>query len=143
MNRLLILGVLLAVGVGGALADSDAIATRRTLMKADGADLRVLLDMMQGKTTFDLAAAQKAFAGFEDIAAKSPTLFPPDSKTGDTNALPAIWDNKADFEARFTKFGADAKAAAAAVTDQASLKANLPGVLKNCGGCHELYKQKS
>ena len=143
MKRAMMFGLVLALGVGGALADSDAIATRRALMKADGADLRVLVDMMQGKTAFDLAAAQKAFAGFEDIAAKAPALFPPDSKTGDTNALPAIWDNKADFEGRFAKFGADAKAAAAAVTDQASLKANLPGVLKNCGGCHELYKQKT
>ncbi len=143
MKRIVMLGLILAVGAGVALADSEAIGTRRALMKADGADLRVLLDMMQGKTTFDLAAAQKAFAGFEDIAAKAPALFPPDSKTGDTNALPAIWDNKADFDGRFAKFGADAKAASAAVTDQASLKANLPAVLKNCGGCHELYKQKS
>jgi len=99
--------------------------------------------MLRGQTPFDLAAAQKALAGFQEVAAKAPALFPPDSQTGDTNALPAIWENKADFDARFAKFGADAKAAAAAITDEASFKANMPNVLKNCGGCHELYKKRT
>ena len=39
-------------------------------------------------------------------------LFPDNSKTGgDTAALPAIWENKADFDAKLTKFVAEAKAA--------------------------------
>ena len=43
-----------------------------------------------------------------------PALFPDDSKTGgDTAALPAIWENKSDFDARFAAFGKDAAAALA------------------------------
>jgi cytochrome c556 len=143
MKRMVFFGLAMAIGLGAALADSDAIKARREIMKGDGASVKVAVAMMKGDAPFDLAAAQKIFAGFQEVAAKAPSLFPDDSKTGDTNALPAIWDNKADFDARFAKFGADAKAAAAATTDEASFKAALPSVLKNCGGCHELYKQRT
>ena len=61
---------------------------------------------------------------------------------GDTAALPAIWDNKADFDAKFTKFGADAKAAQGAVKDLDTFKAAFGGLTKNCGGCHETYRAK-
>jgi cytochrome c556 len=71
-----------------------------------------------------------------------PNLFPPDSKTGDTNALPAIWDNMADVNARFEKFGKDAAAALASIKDEASFKATMPGIFKSCGGCHEKYRAK-
>ena len=79
-----------------------------------------------------------------NAASKEPALFPPDSKTGDTNALPVIWDddNMADLDARFKKLGADATAALATIKDEASFKATMPGVLKNCGACHEKYQAK-
>ena len=56
--------------------------------------------------------------------------------------MPAIWENKADFEAKLAKFGADAKAAEAAVKDLDSFKAQFAEVQKNCGGCHETYRKR-
>ena len=51
---------------------------------------------------------------FATRADKMQELFPDSSKTGgDTAALPAIWENKADFDAKLAKFSADAKAARA------------------------------
>ena len=50
--------------------------------------------------------------------------------------------NKADFEAKLTKFSADAKAAGAKVTDLNSFKAQMGEVGKNCGGCHQTYRKK-
>ena len=92
---------------------------------------------------FDLAAAQAALKTMIDVAAKMPSSFPDDSKTGgDTKALPAIWADKADFNARFAKFGTDATAALGAVTDKASFGAAMTPVFKNCGGCHEKYRVK-
>jgi cytochrome c556 len=73
-----------------------------------------------------------------EAAAKMPTLFLEDSKTGDdTKALPAIWSDKADLTARYAKLGQDATAALATIKDQASFFAAMPGIFKNCGGCHE------
>ncbi|MFD2030498.1 cytochrome c [Ancylobacter dichloromethanicus] len=54
-----------------------------------------------------------------------------------------MWTNKADFDARFAKLGTDAAAARAAITDEASFKANFPAVVRNCGGCHDNYRQKN
>ena len=64
-------------------------------------------------------------------------------KTGDTAALPAAFDNKQDLFARFEKLAADAKAAQAAIKDEASFKAEWPKVPQNCGGCHQLYRKKA
>jgi len=143
MKRIILLGLTLAIGLGAALADGDAIATRRALMKQDGQTSKQLFDMLKGNAPFDLPTVQKALATYQDIAAKAPGMFPLDSKTGDTNAAPAIWDNVADFNAQFAQFGADAKDAAAAITDEASFKSNIPKVFAHCGGCHEKYKLKS
>jgi cytochrome c556 len=71
-------------------------------------------------------------------------LFPDNSKTGgDTAALPAVWETKADFDAKLAKFGVEAKEAAAKVKDEASFKAIFPEVQKNCGGCHQTYRKKT
>jgi cytochrome c556 len=72
-----------------------------------------------------------------------PKLFPPDSKTGDTHALPAIWDNMDDVKARFAKLGKDAEVALVSVKDEGSFKAIMPDFFKNnCRGCHEKYRAK-
>jgi cytochrome c556 len=139
MNRWLVVGIVMAVGLGAALADGDPIKQRRDLMKANGEATKAVVGIMKG-APFDLAAVKAALKTYADTAAKAPALFPDSSKTGDTNALPAIWENKADFDARFAKFASDVDAAA--IVDPASFKATMPGVLKNCGGCHEQYRAK-
>jgi len=132
-----------ALSVGFALAaGSDAIKERRALMKANGEATKPLVPMMKGTAPFELATVQKALKTYMDAAQKMPVLFPDDSKTGDTHALPAIWENKADFDARFKKLGEDAKAALDKVKDEASFKAIMPNFFKNCGGCHEKYRAK-
>ena len=146
MRKLSVLVAMLVLGATAALAMSgaEAIKARRDLMKADGAATRPVVAMLQGKAPFDLAAVQKTLNTFQNAASKEPALFPPDSKTGDTKALPAIWedDNLADLDARFKKFGADATAALAAIKDEASFKVAMPGVLQNCDDCHEKYHAK-
>ncbi len=137
----LVVAILVACGFG-AWAQSDAIAQRREMMKGDGAAIKALLAMLKG-APFDLAVVQTSLNTFVNAAAKAPALFPDDSKTGGgTNALPAIWENKTDFDARFAKFGKDAADALATIKDEASFKANIRSVLGNCGSCHELYKAK-
>jgi len=148
MIRLTIATLAIAASAGvawAAVSGAEAIKERRQLMKIDGEVSKPIVPMMKGTVPFDLATVQKALRTYEDAAQKELALFPPDSKTGDTNALPAIWegDNKADFDARLKKFGEDARAALASVKDEASFKAIMPAFYeKNCGGCHEKYKAK-
>jgi cytochrome c556 len=134
----------LALGLSAALAQQDPIAARRALMKANGDEAKIGVAMMKGEAPFDLAAAKKIFATWEDAAAKAPTLFPDNSMTGgDTAARPEIWQSIDDFKARLAKFGTDAKDAAAKVTDLDSFKAAFGNIGKNdCGGCHEKYRVK-
>src|SRR5271165_2751039 len=138
MRKWTISAVGLALTVSVAIAaGADAIKQRRELMKVDGAVTKPIFQMLQGRTPFDLAIVQKALKTYEKAASEEPALFPPDSKTGDTNALPVIWedDNLADL-------GADATAALATIKDEASFKATMPGVLQNCDDCHEKYHAK-
>jgi cytochrome c556 len=144
MKRLTIVVIALACGVGAVLADTDPIAERRALMKNDGMAAKKMFDMSKGAAPFDLAVVQDSLKTLAIAAEKEPTLFPDNSKTGGgTAALPAIWQNKADFNARFAKFAKDVAAAQAGIVDEASFKKLAPAVFQNCGGCHELYKAKS
>ena len=144
MKGWMIAALTLALGCGVALAGgADAIKARQALMKDNGRVSKPLGPMLKGAAPFDLATVQTALKTYENAAEKMPGLFPDDSKTGgDTQALPAIWENKADFDARFKTFGKDAAAALVSVKDEATFKAAMPGIFKNCGGCHEKYRQK-
>jgi len=133
-----------ALGVSVAVAQQDVIKERKDIMKGNGDQAKIGAAMAKGEAPFDLAAAQKVFATFADAAGKMPSLFPDNSKTGeDTAALPKIWEDMADFKARFVKFGDDAKAAQASVKDLDTFKAAFGDIGKNdCGGCHQLYRAK-
>jgi cytochrome c556 len=133
--------LVLGASAASAMSGADAIKERRALMKQNGEVSKPIVAILKG-APFDPAVVQKALKTYADAAEKMPALFPPDSKTGDTNALPAIWDNKADLDARFKKLGADATAALTTITDKATFMATMPGFFKNCGGCHENYRAK-
>ncbi|MEA2994871.1 MAG: hypothetical protein QOG74_420 [Alphaproteobacteria bacterium] len=142
MRRTVLAVTALALGLSTAIAQ-DPIAARKALMKANGQQAALGAKYVKGEEPFDLAKAKAIFAQYQDAAAKMPSLFPDNSKTGgETAALPAVWEKKADVDAKFAKFGADAKDAAAKVKDEASFKEAFPVVQKNCGGCHETYRMK-
>ena len=144
MNRTVLVAAAVVLGATTVAAQTDPIAARKKLMKANGDEAKIGVAMAKGEAPFDLAKAKVIFATFADAADKMPNLFPENSKTGgDTAALPKIWEDMADVKTRFAKLGEDAKAAEASVTDLASFKAAFGNIGKNdCGACHELYRQK-
>jgi len=144
MIRIVLAASAVALAITAVVAQSDPIAARKALMKANGDQAKIGNAMAKGEAPFDLAKVATIFATFGDAAAKAPALFPDDSKTGgDTAALPTIWENKADFNARLEKFGTDTKATQSAIKDLDTFKAAWGPFLKNnCGGCHETYRQK-
>jgi cytochrome c556 len=143
MKRILIALVVCALGATAALAQSDVIAQRKALMKDTAKRFGEVGKMLKGESPFDLAKVQAALKQAETAGKQAPALFPDNSKTGgDTEALPKVWETKSDFDARFAKLAADAADAAGKITDEASFKANIQPVMKNCGGCHESYRVK-
>jgi cytochrome c556 len=145
MGRVILAVAALVIAASLAAAQSNPIAARKALMKANGEQAKIGAAVAKGEAPFDADKVQTIFATFMEAAEKAPALFPDNSKTGGkTEALPAIWKNKRDFEARFAKFGADAKAAQADVKDLAAFKAIWSGLIRNnCTGCHEKYVQKN
>lgn len=137
----------IVLGVSVAVAQQDVIKQRKDLMKHNGAAAKLGADMIKGDKPFDLAEVHKIFASFQDAATKMPDLYPASSKD-ETGAVadkfsptPKVWEDMADFKARFEKLGADSKAADASVKDLASFKAAFGAIGKNdCGGCHRLYR---
>ncbi|GAB4065646.1 cytochrome c [Ancylobacter sonchi] len=131
-----------AVAATSVLAQ-DPIAEREKLMKEWGQVTRPVGAMLKGSQPFDLATVQTALDSYATHAATMPALFPEGSGGGKTEALPAVWTQNAEFKALFVKFGADATAAKAAITDEASFKANFPDVVRTCGTCHQTFRAKS
>ncbi|HKA78855.1 MAG TPA: cytochrome c [Xanthobacteraceae bacterium] len=143
MIRTVLAVAVLALGATALVAQTDPIAARKALMKANGDQNRIATDMIEGKAPFNLDAAKKVLGTFAEAGDKAKPLFPDNSKTGgDTAALPAIWENKADFEAKLAKLATEAKAAGAATTNLDTFKAQITEVRKNCGGCHQTYRKR-
>ena len=146
MRTVVIVGTLL-LGVGAVIAQEDALKHAQTYMKGNGKNAGALGAMVKGEKPYDQAAVNTALAQFEDTAKNLPTLFPDSLKgakwEGDYSASPKIWEDKAGFSEHITSFGKAVADAKGKITDLDSLKATLPVIGKQCGGCHETFRVKN
>ena len=129
-----------------AVAQAPAeIAQRQEVMKANGGAMRVLAPIVRGEAPWNAQAAGAAAASARDAAARAQTLFPagtgPDK--GQTAALPAIWERKAEFEAIFDRQVAAASnlVTLAAANNEAGFKAAFPALGQTCGACHTPFRR--
>ena len=147
MKRMLVVAGALVLSVGAVVAQQNVANETQTTMKATGRALGATLSpMVKGEKPYDQSTVNAALAQFEDTAKNLPTLFPASMKglklEGDYDPSPKIWDDKAGFESHiqsFAKVVADAKGK---IKDLDTLKAELPVIGKQCGGCHETYRIK-
>ena len=125
-----------------AIADDDPRVVRHELMEDVGDAAKVVGAMLKGERDYDAAAAAASLATFGDVAAKFGSLFPPGTETGaDTEAAPAIWEDRAGFDAALKEWAdATAAAVAAAPTTLEDAKPLLGAVFKTCKGCHDTYR---
>jgi len=115
----------------------QAIKERRDVMRTIAKASSANFAMLKGEAPFDLATVKNGLNTFQDQMAKLKNFFPEDSKTGgDTDAKAQIWNARANFDAAMAAFSSTAKAAADAITDEASFKAEYSKVARSCGGCH-------
>lgn len=141
--RMIALGVALAVAATGVAIGQNAqsIAQRRAIFKEMGDALAPVGPMVRSQAPFQLEAVQNALAVIERNAQRLPNAFPPDSRTGDTNALPAAFERLPEVQALFARLGSQATAARAAIRDEASFRATMPGVLGICAECHRGFRR--
>ena len=144
MLRLASVAALIAVGATAVYAQNVAvIKERQKLYESQGKAVKQPNAAYKGTDELDLDKVKAALKLIQDNAGKLPKLFPDDSKTGgDTEALPAIWENKKDFEERFLKLAEAAKAAETAISDEATFKSEWPKVLGVCSECHKKYRKE-
>ena len=123
-----------------AYAQGNVIEERQNLMKMNGQAMGVLAPMARGEAAFDAAAAKQAFETIVSDMTTFPTLFPEGSETGDTKAGPAIWSDRAGFEAMAAKLKTAAETAATSATTLEQLQAAVQTVGGVCGECHQTYR---
>lgn len=141
MIRPVIAAAALVLGITAVPAQSDPIAERQRLMKAQGQATGGAAKMLKGEEPFDLAKAKSTFETYLVTTSKFADLFPENSKTGGkTRALPAIWQDRAGFTAAIAMFDADAKAGLAATTNLETFRPAFQRVTMNCQSCHEKYR---
>jgi cytochrome c556 len=146
MKRIVVVVATLLLGVGAVMAQQDALKNAQTYMKGNGKNAGALAAMVKGEKPYDQATVDTAFAQFEDTIKNLPTLFPESIKgltlEGDYNTSSKIWEDKAGFSEHIASFGKVVADAKGKITDLDTLKATLPVIGKQCGGCHETYRVK-
>jgi cytochrome c556 len=136
-----LLGV--SVGIRAESDPEDIIKYRQNVMKSNGGNLAAAGAIIQKKVGFNdrLADHAKAVAaGSKNIVA----LFPPGSDFGaDTNALDAVWKDRARFE----KLAKDSEKKAAAFAKAVSAKdaqvgARFKELADSCKACHKDFRKE-
>ncbi len=146
MRTVLVVGTLL-LGVGVVAAQQDQLKATQAMMKGNGKNAGALAAMVKGEKPYDQAAVDAALAQFEDTVKKFPTLFPDSIKgmkpEGDYFASPKVWEDRAGFDEHIKSFAKAVADVKGKITDLETLKATLPIIGKQCGGCHETYRVKN
>ena len=146
MRRTVVIAATLLLGVGAVMAQQDQVKTTQTVMKGNGKNAGALVAMIKGEKPYDQATVDAALAQFDDTAKKLPTLFPASFKDakfdGDYSPSGKIWEDKAGFDEHIASFAKTVSDVKGKIKDLDALKAELPVIGKQCGGCHETYRIK-
>lgn len=135
---LMSLGIVASVAQDAFVAPAtpeEAVAARKALMREDGGILRSAGSLTGADAE---AAMQTLLTNYSHI----PDLFPEGSIVGDSEALPAIWENWEAFLAivETGKTAAQAGLDAAKAGDAAGYNAALQTLGGTCGQCHQQFR---
>jgi len=149
MNRALT-GVAIALGMvvaQGAIAQAKPevlVKQRQAAMTLIGKYFGPMAGMAQGKIPFNAGVVQRN-AGFLDNLSRMPwDGFDASTRSIDTKALPAVYDNAAKFKEAASRLENEAAKLVAVSKggDEGAIKAQIGAVGKSCGGCHNDFRQK-
>lgn len=144
LTALLTLALLAFAGTStAATAPADAIKYRKAVMSAMAAHTSAFSLINFGRVEHQdhLIAHVDALAA---LGTQLKVLFPAGTGTGDTDALPLIWQEQEKFGQQLKaseKSTADLRAAVAAGDKAATMKA-FKAVGESCKGCHDRYRKE-
>ena len=152
MTRYLILGAMMtmlggaqsqAQGSGIPLPPDDIVAIRKSMMDLQQGVLGAMKAGVEQKG--DVKGFTDGAKGLVSSSKVIAAMFPAGTeKANGTKALPAIWSNKADFEAKSKGLGdaAEKLVTLAEANDTAGFATQFTAVGRSCGACHREYKAK-
>ena len=148
-KTVVVVGALL-LGLGAVMAQQDQVQNQvkdtQAMMKGNGRNAGALAAMIKGEKPYDQATVDAALKQFDDTAKKLSTLFPESIKgkpfDGDYSPSDKIWEDKAGFADHIASFAKAVTDAEGKIKDLDTLKATLPVIGKQCGGCHETFRVK-
>ena len=123
-------------------ADQALIDYRAAVMESIGGHTSALVAIVKGNVPYTEDAAVHARA-IEPLAKMAGHIFPEDSKTGKTEALPAIWEQPEKFKKALAAFQTAANDLAKVADAQpGDLAAAVSVLAKACKGCHDDFRKK-
>ena len=140
----LLLAVAFAHGHDGAIG---IVKQRMDAMSDMGKAGKSISAMLKGKRTLDAEAIRAQASAMGEHASQIPDLFP-DTETsrhgGETEALPAVWQKRAEFEALAARLERQsaALADAAAAADEGQVAESFSAVRRTCRACHDEFREK-
>jgi cytochrome c556 len=151
-NKLLYSCLAVVLGTGAVYATSVMaqakpdvlVKQRQAVMTLQGKYWGPMNAMAQGKVPYNAAVVQRN-AGFLDNLSRMPwDGFQPSTKGEKSRALPAVYDDKAKFDASASALENETSklVAVSRSGDEAAVKAQIGAVSKACGACHDNFRAK-
>lgn len=124
--------------------EGQAYEFRSSLMETIAYKVGQARAMAQGEIPANEATFRKHANDIATLAGMVVEGFIPNSAVADSAALPEIWTNRADFEAKAADFQNAATALAMAANQNGfeAAKGMVQGVGQTCGGCHRPYRRR-
>ena len=121
-------------------ADADGPQHERHELMEDVRDgAEVVGPMLKGDAEFDAVAAMQTLETWKEVGDKFGDLFPEGSEGGE--AAPAIWEDRAGFDAALAEWQ-EATTAAIAANPQTleDARASIGPIFNTCKNCHDSYR---
>jgi cytochrome c556 len=124
----------------------QAIENRKAVFTLIGNNFKPIGEILRGTSTYESVEVGKYVTRVSFLTGFLIEAFPEVSKTGDTQAKPEIWSNRADFDKRVKDFGEHASALSQVVAqgggNSDAFKTAARAVAQDCKGCHDNYRNK-
>jgi cytochrome c556 len=123
--------------------EGQAFQYRRAVMQAIAYKVAQLRGIAEGEIAGDQATFAKHAEDVATLGAMIPEGFIPNSDVAGSAALPEVWTNMPDFQAKSMALANAAEAlATAAQSNFESAKGMVQSVGGTCGDCHRPYRRR-